>query len=86
MIASYLKGFTLCLSPLLSLAANQVNKLVITNTRGADSIIIALHMDESEHSDVTEILGMPKKLQDTSTLTVAAATVTIAVVATAAVS
>ena len=86
MIASYLKGVTLCLSPLLSLAANQVNKDIIKNTRCADSTIIALHMDESEHSDVTEILGMTKNLQDTSTLTVAAATVTIAVVATAAVS
>ena len=86
MIASYLKGVTLCLSPLLSLAANQVNKLVIKNTRGADSTIIALHMDESEHSDVPEILGMTKNLQDTSTLTVAASVVATVVVATAAVS
>ena len=54
-IAPFLKGVTLCLSPLLSLAADQVNKLVI-NTRGADSTIIALHMDESEHGDVTGII------------------------------
>ena len=46
-IASFLKGVTLCLSPLLSLTADQVNKLVI-NTRGADSTIIALHILEAE--------------------------------------
>ena len=66
-IASFLKGVTLCLSPLLSLAADQVNKLVI-NTRGTDSTIIALHMDESERGDDTEILDLIKNLKDTSTL------------------
>ena len=66
-IAAFRKGVTICLSPLLSLAADQVNKLVI-NTRGANSTITALHLDKCNQRDVNEILGLITNLKDTSTL------------------
>ena len=66
-IATFLKGVTLCLSPLLSLAADQVNKLMI-NTRSDDTAITALHLDECELRDIPDIMALIKNLKDTSTL------------------
>ena len=40
-IATFLKGITICLTPLLSLGADQVNKLMI-NTRSEDTTIAVL--------------------------------------------
>mmetsp|Transcript_5305 Transcript_5305/g.7863 ORF Transcript_5305/g.7863 Transcript_5305/m.7863 type:complete len:250 (-) Transcript_5305:131-880(-) len=51
----------------LSLAGDQVNKLMI-NTRGTDTTITALHLDECEQQDLTEIMALIKNLCDTSTL------------------
>ena len=66
-IATFLKGVTLCLSPLLSLGADQVNKLMI-NTRSDDTAITALHLDECELRDIPDIMALIKNLKDTSTL------------------
>ena len=66
-VATFLKGVTLCLCPLLSLAADQVNKLMI-NTRGEGSAITALHLDECEQRDLHEIMALIKNLEDTSTV------------------
>ena len=67
-ITTFRKGVTLCLSSLLSLAADQVNKLMI-NTRATGTTITALHLDECEQQDLTEIMALIKKnLRDTSTL------------------
>ena len=63
MIATFLKGVTLCLSPLLSLSADQVNKLM-----GDETMITALHLDECEQRDLPEIMALIKNLQDSSTL------------------
>ena len=57
----------MCLSPLLSLAADQVNKLMIS-TRSADTTITAIHLDECEQQDLTEIMALIRNLRDTSTL------------------
>ena len=66
-IATFLKGITICLTPLLSLGADQVNKLMI-NTRSEDTTITALHLDECDHGDIPEIMGLIKNMKDNSTL------------------
>jgi superfamily II DNA helicase RecQ len=66
-IGTYHKGVTLCLSPLLSLAADQVNKLMIS-TRGDDASITALHLDECDQSDIREVLELVRNLKDDCTL------------------
>ena len=66
-IVTYLKGVTICLTPLLSLGADQVNKLMI-NTRSEDTTITALHLDKCDHGDIPEVMGLMKNLKDTSTI------------------
>ena len=66
-IATFLKGITICLTPLLSLGADQVNKLMI-NTRSEDTTIAVLHLDECDHGDIPEIMGLIKNMKDNSTL------------------
>ena len=52
---------------MLSLAADQVNKLMI-NTRADRTTITALHLDECEQSDLNEVINLIRNLKDSSTL------------------
>ena len=61
-ITKFIKGLTLCLSPLVSLTADQVNKLMV-NTWVADTIINTLHLDECEQRDIPEIMALIKYLK-----------------------
>ena len=38
------------------------------NTRSEDTTITALHLDECDHGDIPEVMGLIKNMKDTSTL------------------
>ena len=55
-LAAYMKGVTLCLIPLLSLGADQVNKAMIKTRDDPMNAISAFHLDELKDPDVKELL------------------------------
>ena len=55
-LAAYMKGVTLCLIPLLSLGADQVNKAMIKTRNDPTMAISAFHLDELSTADLKELL------------------------------
>ncbi len=55
-LAAYMKGVTLCLTPLLSLGTDQVNKVMIKTSIDLNQAISAFHLDELHDTDVKELL------------------------------
>ncbi len=56
-LAAYMKGVTLCLIPLLSLGADQVNKAMMKTRSDLTCAITAIHLDELQgEADVKELL------------------------------
>ena len=55
-LAAYMKGVTLCLIPLLSLGADQVNKAMIKTRNDPTMSFSAFHLDELSPSDLKELM------------------------------
>jgi superfamily II DNA helicase RecQ len=51
-----MKGVTICLIPLLSLGADQVNKAMMKTRNDPSKAITAFHLDELEDTDLNELL------------------------------
>ena len=65
-IACYLKGVTICIVPLLSLGADQVNKTMLRTAN--DPSTWAVHLDDLLDDDVSELLLLIKEMDDKTTV------------------
>ena len=63
-LAAYMKGITLCLIPLLSLGADQVNKTMIKTRSDSTNSITAIHLDELKRNDLVELLSILREADD----------------------
>ena len=63
-LAAYMKGITLCLIPLLSLGADQVNKTMIKTRSDSTNSISAVHLDELKRDDLLELLAILNEADD----------------------
>ena len=68
-LATYMKGVTLCLIPLLSLGADQVNKAMIKTRDDPTMSISAFHLDEMSKFDLAELLLLLSEV-DSGTTTI----------------
>ena len=65
-IACYLKGVSICIVPLLSLGADQVNKTMLRTAN--DPSTWAVHLDDLLDADVGELLLLIKEMDDKTTV------------------
>jgi hypothetical protein len=57
-IAACIKGITLCITPLLSLGADQVQK-IMSKTSETDKTIIGFHLDELNDAQLLDLKKLP---------------------------
>ena len=64
-LACYMKGVSICIIPLLSLGADQVNKAMLRARH--DPSIWAVHLDDLRDIDVKELLGLINEMDQATT-------------------